>query len=161
FDLAAALLSSILLAPLIVCLAALIRLNLGSPIFFRQRRPGLHGDLFTLIKFRTMRDAADSNDDPLPATEPLPPFGRWLRSSSLDDVPELVNVLRGEMSLAGPRPLLPQYLDLYTPERARRHDVLPGITGWAQINGRNTLSWEEKFALDVWYVDHQSLWLDI
>jgi len=151
----------ILLSPLLLALALLVRVKLGSPVLFSQERPGLHGKLFKLNKFRSMRDAYDETGKPLPDEERLTPFGRFLRSSSLDELPELFNVLKGEMSLVGPRPLLSAYLARYTPEQARRHEVLPGITGWAQVNGRNALTWEEKFKLDVWYVDHQSLWLDI
>ena len=146
---------------IVLILAAIVRVKLGSPIFFRQERPGLHGKLFRLIKFRTMTDARDTQGNLLPDAQRLPPFGRWLRSTSLDELPELLLVLKGDMSLVGPRPLLIQYLPLYNKEQARRHDVRPGLTGWAQINGRNAISWEEKFALDVWYVDNQSLWLDI
>ena len=151
----------ILLSPLLLVLALLVRVKLGRPVFFSQERPGLHGKLFKLYKFRSMREAFDETGKPLPDEERLTPFGRFLRSSSLDELPELFNVLKGEMSLVGPRPLLVAYLARYTPEQARRHNVLPGITGWAQVNGRNALTWEEKFKLDVWYVDHQSLWLDI
>ena len=138
-----------------------IRITMGTPVFFRQQRPGLHGEPFTIYKFRTMTDKRDDQGDLLPDAERLTPFGRFLRIASLDELPELVNVLRGEMSLVGPRPLLMQYLERYTPEQARRHEVRPGITGWAQVNGRNALSWENKFELDVWYVDHVSLWLDL
>jgi len=151
----------ILLSPLLLALALLVRLKLGRPVLFTQERPGRHGELFKLHKFRTMRDLYDNTGSPLPDQERLTHFGRWLRASSLDELPELFNVLKGEMSLVGPRPLLTAYLARYTPEQARRHEVLPGITGWAQVNGRNALTWEEKFRLDVWYVDHQSLWLDI
>lgn len=148
-------------SPLLLLLACLIRRRLGRPVLFRQVRPGLHGKPFTMFKFRTMRDAFDAHGRPLPDEQRMTPFGRWLRSTSLDELPELFNVLRGEMSLVGPRPLLMEYLPLYTPEQARRHEVLPGITGWAQVNGRNAISWEEKFKLDVWYVDNRSLWLDL
>lgn len=134
---------------------------MGSPVFFCQTRPGLDGHPFTMIKFRTMKDALDAEGNPLPDSERLTAFGQFLRSSSLDELPELWNVLKGDMSLVGPRPLLMEYLPLYSPEQYRRHEVQPGVTGWAQINGRNTLSWEDKFALDVWYVDNRSLWLDI
>jgi len=151
----------LILSPLILCLAWMIRRRLGSPVLFRQVRPGLQGRPFEMIKFRTMRDAADSNGQPLPDADRLTPFGRWLRSTSLDELPELWNVLKGDMSLVGPRPLLMEYLPLYSPEQARRHELRPGITGWAQVNGRNAISWEEKFALDVWYVDHHNLWLDM
>lgn len=138
-----------------------VRLKLGSPIFFTQARPGLHSRPFTLLKFRTMNDARDAHDQLLPDAERLTDFGRLLRSTSLDELPELINVLRGEMSLVGPRPLLMQYLPRYTPRQARRHEVKPGVTGWAQVNGRNALTWEQKFALDVWYVSHRSLALDV
>jgi sugar transferase EpsL len=141
--------------------ALLVRLNLGSPVLFRQVRPGFLGRPFVNLKFRTMRDAMDAQGHPLPDTVRLTKLGKFLRSLSLDELPELINVLRGEMSLVGPRPLLMQYLERYTPEQARRQHVLPGITGWAQINGRNALTWEEKFRLDVWYVEHWSLWLDV
>lgn len=158
-DVAVATVALIVLAPVIVVLALLIRLKLGSPVLFRQERPGLHGKPFTLVKFRTMlhdRDAKGVASD----AQRLTPFGRRLRSWSLDELPELWNVIKGDMSLVGPRPLLMHYLPLYSPEQARRHDVRPGITGWAQINGRNAISWEEKFALDVWYVDNWSLAFD-
>lgn len=147
-------------APVLAAVAVAVRKNLGSPVLFRQQRAGKDGALFTLLKFRTMRDARDASGRPRPDAERLTSFGRWLRASSLDELPQLVNVLRGDMSLVGPRPLLPQYLPRYTREQARRHEVLPGLTGWAQIHGRNALSWEDKFALDVWYVDHWSLALD-
>lgn len=160
-DLAGASVGLVLLMPAILIIAAAIRFALGAPILFRQQRPGLHGQPFMLYKFRTMTDARDSAGTLLPDEQRLTRFGRWLRSTSLDELPELLNVLRGEMSLVGPRPLLIQYLDRYTPEQARRHETRPGITGWAQINGRNAISWEERFKLDVWYVDHQSLLLDI
>lgn len=148
-------------APVLAAVAVAVRKNLGSPVLFRQQRAGKDGALFTLLKFRTMRDARDASGRPRPDAERLTSFGRWLRASSLDELPQLVNVLRGDMSLVGPRPLLPQYLPRYTREQARRHEVLPGLTGWAQIKGRNALSWEDKFALDVWYVDHWSLALDL
>lgn len=148
----------IMLALLTLMLA--VRVFLGSPVFFTQVRPGLAGKPFRLIKFRTMTDARDAQGHLLPDGERLTRFGRFLRSSSLDELPEVMNVLAGEMSLVGPRPLLMDYLQLYTPEQARRHLVPPGITGWTQVNGRNALSWEEKFALDTWYVDNRSLWLD-
>lgn len=150
----------VLAVPLAV-LAVLVQRKLGSPVFFRQTRPGLHGKPFELIKFRTMTDARGPDGTLLPDSERLTPFGRWLRATSLDELPELWNVLKGDMSLVGPRPLLMEYLPLYTPEQARRHEVRPGITGWAQVNGRNALSWEEKFRLDVWYVDNRSFWLDL
>ncbi len=161
FDLLLTLPGLILISPLMLLTAALVAVSLGRPVIFRQQRPGKDGRIFTLYKFRSMRDAFDSQGQPLPDGQRLTALGRFLRKSSLDELPELVNVLRGEMSLVGPRPLLVQYLDRYTPEQARRHAVLPGITGWAQVNGRNALSWEDKFRLDVWYVDHWSLWLDI
>ena len=161
FDLTAAALGLLALALPLLALIALVRIKLGRPVFFRQTRPGLHGQPFQMVKLRTMTDARGPDGALLPDAERLTPFGRFLRSTSLDELPELWNVLRGDMSLVGPRPLLMEYLPLYTPEQARRHAVRPGITGWAQVNGRNALSWEEKFALDVWYVDHQSLWLDI
>ena len=161
FDFTAALLGLLVLALPLLLLIILVRRNLGSPVFFRQTRPGLHGQPFQLIKFRTMRDATDAQGNSLPDAERITPFGSFLRSTSLDELPELWNVLKGDMSLVGPRPLLMEYLPLYTPEQARRHEVKPGITGWAQVNGRNALSWEEKFALDVWYVDNQSFWLDL
>jgi len=147
--------------PVLLGLSMLVRITHGPPILFRQTRPGLHGRPFQLIKFRTMRSAFDAQGRPLPDAERLTRLGRWLRATSLDELPELWNVLRGDMSLVGPRPLLMEYLPLYSAEQARRHEVRPGITGWAQVNGRNSLSWEEKFELDVWYVEHQSLWLDI
>ena len=143
------------------CIAVRGRLTLGSPVIYRQPRPGLHGRTFDIYKFRTMVDATDANGEPLPNRLRITPVGRFLRRTSLDELPELVNVLRGEMSLVGPRPLRTFYLDRYTPEQARRHDVMPGITGWAQINGRNTLTWDERLALDIWYVDHASVWLDL
>ena len=158
------LLSAMLLvagSPLILALAVLVRLRLGSPVLFRQIRPGLHGRPFEMVKFRTMTDARDTTGALLPDADRLTPFGRFLRSSSLDELPEIWNVLKGEMSFVGPRPLLMDYLPLYSREQARRHEVRPGITGWAQVNGRNTLSWEDKFRLDVEYVERQSLWLDL
>ena len=151
----------IILSPVVALLWGLIRIKLGSPVFFRQDRPGLNGRLFPLVKFRTMTDACDDQGQPLPDSARLTSFGKWLRTTSLDELPELWNVLTGHMSLVGPRPLLVQYLPLYSTEQARRHEVRPGITGWAQINGRNSLSWDEKFSLDIWYVDNQSFWLDI
>lgn len=161
FDLALSLAALLLLCPVLAALALLVRVQLGAPVLFRQTRPGLRGKLFTLYKFRTMTGARDAQGNLLPDAERLTRFGRFLRSTSLDELPELFNVLKGEMSLVGPRPLLTQYLERYTPEQMRRHAVLPGITGWAQVNGRNALSWEQKFALDVWYVDHQSIRLDL
>ena len=159
-DAFAALVALALLSPLIVVVALLVRAKLGSPILFRQERPGLDGRPFTLVKFRTMLNARDESGALRPDAERMTPFGRWLRASSVDELPELWNVLKGEMSLVGPRPLLMHYLPLYSPEQARRHNVRPGVTGWAQINGRNAISWDEKFAFDVWYVDNWSLMLD-
>lgn len=150
----------LLLSPVLILLAVLVRRRLGSPVLFRQERPGRHGRPFMMVKFRTMTDARDAQGQLLPDAERLPPFGRWLRSTSLDELPELWNVLRGDMSLVGPRPLLMRYLPLYNERQRRRHEVRPGVTGWAQINGRNALGWEERFEMDVWYVDNQSLWLD-
>lgn len=161
FDLALTVPALLLLAPLILVVALLVRVKLGRPVLFRQVRPGLGGQPFTMAKFRTMLDAAGPDGQPLPDAERLTAFGRFLRSTSLDELPGLWNVVRGDMSLVGPRPLLMSYLPLYSAEQARRHAVRPGITGWAQVNGRNALSWPEKFALDIWYVDNQSLWLDI
>ncbi len=161
FDIAASALGLLLLAPVIAVVACLIRRKLGAPMLFRQVRPGLNGRPFQMVKFRTMRDALDSNDSPLSDSERMTPFGGFLRSSSLDELPELWNVLKGDMSLVGPRPLLMEYLPLYSSEQYRRHEVRPGVTGWAQVNGRNALSWEEKFKLDVWYVDNRSFWLDL
>ena len=149
------------MAPFLLVLAVLIRARLGSPVLFHQMRPGLGGRPFRLIKFRTMLDTTDTQGILLPDAARLTPFGRFLRSSSLDELPELWNVVRGDMSLVGPRPLLMQYLDRYTAEQARRHEARPGITGWAQVNGRNALAWEQKFTLDVWYVDHRTLLLDL
>lgn len=157
--LAAALLLA--LSPLLLGIAALVRLSLGSPVLFRQKRPGRGGRPFTMLKFRTMRDAVDAEGRPLPDAERLAPLGRWLRATSVDELPELLNVLRGDMSLVGPRPLLMEYLPLYTPHQARRHEVRPGITGWSQVNGRNALSWRDRFELDVWYVDNKSIALDL
>lgn len=160
-DLAGALLGLVVAAPALLVVALLIRLQMGPPVLFRQARPGWHGKPFVMFKFRTMTDRRDADGRLLPDAQRLTPLGRFLRRTSLDELPELLNVLRGEMSLVGPRPLLMEYLDRYTPEQARRHDVRPGITGWAQVNGRNALTWEEKFRLDVWYVDHWHLWLDL
>lgn len=151
----------VVLSPLIALIALLVRVNMGAPVLFRQVRPGLHGKPFVLYKFRTMRDLRDAEGRLLPDEQRLTRLGAFLRSTSLDELPELFNVLKGDMSLVGPRPLLMEYLPRYTPEQTRRHEVKPGITGWAQINGRNALSWEEKFKLDVWYVDNWSLWLDL
>lgn len=161
FDLMLALIALLLLLLPLLFLVYLVRRKLGGPVFFRQARPGLHGKPFGMVKFRTMTDARDAHGALLPDAGRLTPFGKFLRASSLDELPELWNVLKGDMSLVGPRPLLMEYLPLYSPEQARRHEVRPGITGWAQVNGRNALGWEEKFALDVWYVDNRSLWLDI
>ncbi len=160
-DLCGAGVALVLLLPVLLVLMVLVRLKLGAPVIFSQIRPGLGGKPFTIFKFRTMTDARDANGEPLHDSERLTAFGKALRSTSLDELPELVNVLRGDMSLVGPRPLIVEYLPLYSAEQARRHDVLPGITGWAQVNGRNAVSWPDKFALDVWYVDHQSIWMDI
>ena len=160
-DFTTALLGLIALALPLLALIWLIRRKLGSPVFFRQTRPGLHGQPFEMVKFRTMTDARGPDGALLPDADRLTPFGRFLRATSLDELPELWNVLKGDMSLVGPRPLLMEYLPLYSPAQARRHAVRPGVTGWAQVTGRNAISWEEKFALDVWYVDHQSLWLDM
>ena len=161
FDVSASLAALLLLSPVLLLLVLLVRVKIGSPIFFSQTRPGLHGKAFTVIKFRTMTKARGADGVLLPDAERLTRFGRFLRAASLDELPELWNVLKGDMSLVGPRPLLMEYLPLYSPEQARRHDVRPGITGWAQVNGRNAISWDEKFKLDVWYVDHQSFWLDM
>lgn len=151
----------LMLSPALAIVAYKIHREMGSPVLFRQTRPGREGKPFKMIKFRTMRDAIDTDGRPLPDAERLTKLGHFLRSSSLDELPELWNVLKGEMSLVGPRPLLMEYLALYSPEQARRHEVRPGVTGWAQVNGRNAISWNEKFALDVWYVDNRSLWLDL
>jgi sugar transferase EpsL len=147
--------------PVLALVALLVRLKLGSPVLFSQQRPGLHGRPYTIYKFRTMTDERDASGHLLPDAQRLTRLGRFLRNSSLDELPELYNVLKGDMSVVGPRPLLMQYLDRYTPDQMRRHEVKPGITGWAQVNGRNAITWENKFALDVWYVDHQSWWLDV
>jgi len=161
FDFSVSFILLIALLPVIVLTAMLVYCFLGSPVFYVQKRPGIYGNHFKIIKFRTMHNRPEGDLDVLSDSERLTPFGRWLRATSLDELPELWNVLRGEMSLVGPRPLLMEYLPLYSSDQARRHDVRPGITGWAQVNGRNAISWEEKFRLDVWYVDHQSLWLDL
>ncbi|TWO86444.1 sugar transferase [Shewanella algae] len=161
FDIFASLCGLILLSPIIALVAWRIRKNLGTPVLFRQIRPGLNGKPFEMVKFRTMKDAVDQQGNSLPDSERMTPFGDKLRNSSLDELPELLNVLKGDMSLVGPRPLLMQYLPLYSREQARRHEARPGVTGWAQINGRNAISWEEKFKLDVWYVDNHNLILDI
>jgi sugar transferase EpsL len=149
------------LSLLSLLVALMVRVKLGTPILFRQLRPGRHGKPFTILKFRTMTDERDEHGNLLADHRRLTSFGRFLRTTSLDELPEIINVIRGEMSLVGPRPLLMHYLHHYTPQQMRRHDVKPGITGWAQINGRNELDWEQKFALDLWYIDHQSLWLDM
>lgn len=151
----------VVLSPAIVIVALMIHRKLGSPVLFRQTRPGLHGKPFEMVKFRTMLDATDKHGNPLPDDQRMTPFGSFLRATSLDELPELWNVLKGDMSLVGPRPLLMEYLPLYSKEQYRRHEVRPGVTGWAQVNGRNAISWEDKFRLDVWYVDNQSLWLDV
>jgi sugar transferase EpsL len=161
FDLVAAISGLFVLWPLLLLLVLLVRIKLGSPVLFRQQRPGLYGEPFFIYKFRTMTDARDENGKLLPDAERLPPFGHFLRRFSLDELPQLYNVLKGDISLVGPRALLMEYLPLYTPEQARRHDVKPGITGWAQVNGRNAISWEKKFEYDVWYVDHHSFLLDL
>lgn len=160
-DVACVSVGMLLLSPIIFAVCFLIRIKLGQPIFFRQRRPGVNGKAFEMIKFRTMTNERDENGNLLPDDVRLTKFGSFLRSTSLDELPELINVLKGDMSLVGPRPLLMEYLPLYSERQYRRHEVRPGITGWAQINGRNALSWEEKFELDVWYVENRSLWLDI
>jgi len=161
FDVGVSATALVVLAPVMGLIALAVWRTMGRPVLFCQVRPGLHGKPFVMYKFRTMRDLRDAEGKLLPDEARLTPFGRWLRATSLDELPELVNVLRGEMSLVGPRPLLMEYLDRYTPEQARRHEVKPGITGWAQIHGRNNLSWDERFKLDVWYVDNWSLWLDL
>ena len=161
FDLVVALIALLMLWPAILLVALLIRVKLGSPVLFKQTRPGLHGKPFNMLKFRSMLDATDKDGNPLPDEQRLTRFGRILRSTSLDELPGLINVLKGDMSLVGPRPLLMEYLPLYSDEQARRHNVRPGITGWAQVNGRNAISWEDKFKFDVWYVDNRSIGLDI
>ena len=160
FDIVIASIALILLSPVYFIVARKVKKNLGSPVLFRQVRPGLHGKPFEMIKFRTMKDAVDAKGNPLPDSERLTPFGKMLRATSLDEMPELWNVIKGDMSLVGPRPLLMEYLPLYNEEQAKRHNVRPGITGYAQVNGRNAISWEKKFELDTWYVENQSLWLD-
>lgn len=159
-DIVIASIALILLSPLYFYVAYKVKKNLGSPVLFRQVRPGLHGKPFEMIKFRTMKDATDAQGNPLPDSERLTPFGKMLRSTSLDEMPELWNVIKGDMSIVGPRPLLMEYLPLYNKEQAKRHDVRPGMTGHAQVNGRNAIGWDEKFKLDTWYVENQSLWLD-
>ncbi|RWO35493.1 MAG: sugar transferase [Mesorhizobium sp.] len=161
FDLVASSLLLVLLSPVLAGIAAVLWMSMGSPVLFRQNRPGLAGIPFEMWKFRTMREGFDRQGVPLPDEQRLTAFGIFLRSTSLDELPELWNVVKGDMSLVGPRPLLMEYLPLYTPEQARRHDVRPGITGWAQVNGRNALGWDEKFRLDVWYVDNRSIRLDM
>lgn len=160
-DITASSAALVVLSPVLAATAYKVKKNLGSPVLFKQTRPGLDGKPFEMIKFRTMKDATDKDGNLLPDSERLTPFGQKLRSTSLDELPELWNVLKGDMSLVGPRPLLMEYLPLYNSEQARRHNVRPGVTGYAQVNGRNAISWEEKFKLDTWYVDNQSLWLDI
>lgn len=161
FDFLVSFVAVIGLFPVFFLLALLVRANIGTPIFFRQIRPGLNGKAFTMIKFRTMTNALGADSVLLPDSERLTRFGRFLRATSLDELPELWNVLKGDMSLVGPRPLLMEYLPLYSPEQARRHNVRPGVTGWAQVHGRNAISWDEKLKLDVWYVDNQAFWLDV
>ena len=161
FDIFVSASALLVLSPIMLILFILVNIKLGSPCLFRQQRPGLNGKIFEMLKFRSMRDAIDEQGEPLPDNERLTPFGLKLRSTSLDELPGLWSVLKGDMSLVGPRPLLVEYLPLYNQRQAKRHDVKPGITGWAQINGRNSLSWEEKFELDVWYVENRSFWLDI
>lgn len=161
FDIIASAFGLLLLSPVIAIVALQVRRKLGTPVFFRQTRPGMNGKPFEMIKFRSMRNAVDAEGNPLPDAERMTPFGSFLRSSSLDELPELWNVLIGDMSLVGPRPLLMEYLPLYNAEQYRRHEVRPGVTGWAQVNGRNSVTWDEKFALDVWYVENRSLWLDL
>ncbi|HDY7526475.1 TPA: sugar transferase [Vibrio vulnificus] len=160
-DVLLASLGVVVLSPVIISVAILIRIKLGSPILFHQERPGLHGKVFKMYKFRSMTDARDLHGNLLPNEQRMTKFGNALRATSLDELPGLFNVIKGDMSLVGPRPLLVEYLPLYTEEQTRRHEVRPGITGWAQVNGRNAISWEEKFKFDVWYVDNQSFWLDI
>tara|TARA_B100000700_G_scaffold80286_2_gene90444 strand:+ start:61275 stop:61868 length:594 start_codon:yes stop_codon:yes gene_type:complete len=161
FDVSVALALLVVLSPLLTIVALSIAFRLGRPVLFRQHRPGLHGRPYEIVKFRTMRDAVDSQGRPLPDEARMTRLGTWLRATSIDELPELWNVVKGEMSLVGPRPLMMEYLPRYSAEQQRRHDVLPGITGWAQVNGRNSLSWQEKFELDVWYVDHRTAWLDL
>lgn len=161
FDIFFSVIALFVLCPIIACLILLVRIKLGSPVFFRQVRPGKDGKPFEMIKLRSMRDALDENGMPLPDSERITPFGRFLRASSLDELPELWNVLKGNMSIVGPRPLLMEYLPFYTENETRRHQVRPGITGWAQINGRNTAAWDERLKMDVWYVDNKSIFLDI
>ena len=161
FDLVVSMLALICLFPIFIVLYLVIAVKMGRPVFFTQVRPGLNGKTFKMVKFRSMTDARDENGQLLPDEQRLPAFGKLLRATSLDELPELWNVVKGEMSLVGPRPLLVEYLELYTPEQARRHEVRPGVTGWAQVNGRNAISWEQKFELDTWYVQNRTFWLDI
>lgn len=161
FDIIAATAALLLLSPVLACVAVLVALKMGRPILFKQQRPGLHEKPFLMLKFRTMRNATDARGQALDDAQRLTPFGRWLRSTSLDELPELWNVLKGELSLVGPRPLLMEYLPRYDSVQRRRHEVRPGLTGWAQVNGRNAVDWAERFQLDVWYVDHRSFWLDM
>lgn len=161
FDVSVSIVTFLVLLPMILLVALLVNRKLGSPVLFRQMRPGMDGKPFQMVKFRTMADALDSQGVSLPDEQRITPFGQFLRSASLDELPGLWNVLKGDMSLVGPRPLLMEYLPLYSKEQHRRHEVRPGVTGWAQVNGRNAISWEDKFRLDVWYVDNQSLWLDL
>ncbi len=161
FDLSVGAIALVLMSPLILLISLLVAVFLGKPIVFRQQRPGLNGKLFTLLKFRTMTEPVGFSGELVRDSARITPFGRLLRSTSLDELPELINVIRGEMSIVGPRPLLVRYLGRYSPVQMRRHEVLPGITGWAQVNGRNAVSWDHKFAMDVWYVDHHSVWLDL
>ncbi|MDX3895623.1 sugar transferase [Pusillimonas sp.] len=161
FDIIASALALLLLAPVLAGVALLVALKMGRPVFFRQQRPGLDGKPFTMLKFRTMRDERDAQGRPLSDAERLTPFGRWLRATSLDELPELWNVLKGDLSLVGPRPLLMEYLPRYSETQRRRHEVRPGLTGWAQVHGRNAVDWNKRFELDVWYVDHRSFWLDM
>ncbi len=161
FDLLISMSVLVVIFPLLLLIAFLVRMNLGSPVLFRQKRPGMHGEPFVMIKFRTMKDLFDKNGEPLPDEKRMTPLGNFLRKSSLDELPELWNVCKCEMSLVGPRPLLMEYLPLYSDEQLRRHDVRPGITGWAQVNGRNAIDWEQRFTLDIWYVDHRDTLLDL
>lgn len=161
FDIVISMLALIILSPILLILRSYVAKNLGSPVLFKQKRPGLYGDIFEMLKFRSMRDSIDKHGQSLPDSERLTAFGEKLRSSSLDELPGLWNVLKGDMSLVGPRPLLIEYLPIYSTEQAKRHNIRPGITGWAQVNGRNAISWEDKFKLDVWYVENQSFWLDV
>lgn len=161
FDFIVAFLALLILSPVILIMALLVRIKLGTPVLFKQARPGLNAKTFSILKFRSMKDAVDNKGNILPDSERLTPFGKKLRATSLDELPGLFNVLKGDMSLVGPRPLLVQYLPLYNAEQARRHNVRPGITGWAQVNGRNAISWDQKFKLDIWYVDNRSFLLDL